>query len=133
VAAGSAVSGDPIVSLYDAADSLPCADFALLARLKRSPEYASIRKRVADAKPVDAWQLNMLNYFLFQLRPLKDVTPFALFTMSWEHDRPISALLITPDAEGKHAQVVNLRQPDTVQTVVLSPEDAAKPQGSASR
>jgi hypothetical protein len=127
VAAGSAVAGEPIVSLYDVADNLPCADFALLARLKRSPEYASIRKRVADPKPVDAWQLNMLNYFLFQLRPLEDVTPFALFTMSWEHDGPLSALVITPDAEGKHAQVVNLRQPDSVQTVVLSREDPANP------
>jgi len=120
VTAGSAVSSGAVASLYDIADDLPCADFGFLKVLKRSPEYGSIRRRVADPKPVDAWQADMVHYFLFQLRPLEDVIPYALFTMRWEDNGPVSALVITPDTEGKQAEVVNLSQPGSVQTVPLS-------------
>ena len=106
---------------------MPCADFGLLKPLKRSPEYASIRKRVANPKPVDAWQANTVHYFLFELRPLKEapesaVVPVALFTMQWEYDGPVMALVITPNANGEQAEVVNLRQPEIVQHVPLSGE-----------
>ena len=113
-----------VTSVYEIADDLPCADFGLLGPLKRSPEYASIRKRVANPKPVDAWQADMVHYFLFELKPVEDApatteVPFALFSMAWEDDGPVSALVITPDASGEQAEVVNLRQPGSIQTVSL--------------
>jgi hypothetical protein len=65
--ARSAVFAGRNFTLEEVADTLPCADFGLLGPLKRSREYASIRKRVADPKPIDAWQMDMVHYFLFQL------------------------------------------------------------------
>ena len=124
--ASSAVFAGRTHTLYEVADSLPCADFGLLAPLKRSPEYAAIRRRVADPKPVDAWQMDMLHYFLFPLPAVKEPAngeaPYALFTMRWEDNGPVSALVITPHADGKQAEVVDLRQPGTVSTVPLSQE-----------
>jgi len=79
----------------------------------------------------------MFHYFTFQLRPADNSQtdaepPYALFTMHWEDDGPISALLITPDVSGKQAEVVNLSSPENVQTIsLLQPEtsegDASKP------
>jgi len=79
---------------------------------------------VANPKPVDAWQANMVHYFLFELRPGGDApatteVPFALFTMAWEYDGPVSALVITPEAGGEQAEVVNLRQPESIYTMSL--------------
>jgi hypothetical protein len=130
VAAGSAVSRGSLADLYANADDLPCADFGLLGPLKRSPEYAGIRKRVADLKPVDAWQVNMLHYFVFQLRPSDEapadaVTPFALFTMRWEDNEPVSAIVVTPSPSGDHAEVTNLREPKSTHTVPLGPNEAS--------
>lgn len=109
------------VGRFLADDDLPCADFGLLGPLKRSPEYASIRKRVADPKPLDAWQMDCEHYFVFELRPATEATatetPFALFTMRWEDDGPVAALVITPDASGEQAEVVDLRQPGSVYTM----------------
>jgi hypothetical protein len=100
-------------TLEEVADSLPCADFGLLSSLKRSPEYASIRRRVADVKPVDAWQMDMIHYFLFQLKPEEGASgvepPYALFTMRWEDDGPVSARVISTDGSGKEVKVFDLR------------------------
>ena len=52
-----------------ASENYPCADTALLVPLKRSALYGSIRKRVADLKPVDSWQEDGVHYFVFQLKP----------------------------------------------------------------
>lgn len=126
MAARSAAFVGRAYTLYEVADSLPCADFGLLGPLKRSPEYAAIRRRVADRKPVDAWQMDMVHYFVFELRPLEGASatagpPFALFTMRSEHNAPVSALVITPNASGEQAEVTDLPHPDRVQTVPLSP------------
>jgi len=71
---------------------------------------------------VDAWQANTVHYFLFELRPPEDApattgVPFALFSMAWEYDGPAMALVITPDASGEQAEVVDLRRPDGVYTM----------------
>jgi hypothetical protein len=115
--ARSAVFAGRNFTLEEVADTLPCADFGLLVPLKRSPEYASIRKRVADVKPVDAWQMDMIHYFLFHLKPPADdpgiEPPYALFTMRWEDDGPVSARVIATDATGKEVTVLELRDGQT--------------------
>jgi hypothetical protein len=110
--------------MFEVADSLPCADFEFLKPLKLSPQYAAIRKRVANPKPLDAWQANLIHYFVFQLKPAADAqadadAPFALFSMSFDYDGPAKALVITPDASGTYVQVENLLHPGVVQTVPL--------------
>jgi hypothetical protein len=105
-------------------DGFPCADFALLKPLKRSAEYGAIRRRVADPKPLDAWQVDGLHYFVFALRPPEGAptgeAPVALFTMTGaDEDPPAVALVITPGVDPKHPQVVDLRRPGTPFTVPL--------------
>jgi len=39
--------------------------------------------------------------------------------MAWEYDGPVSALVITPEAGGEQAEVVNLRQPESIYTMSL--------------
>ncbi len=82
---------------------------------------------MADPKPWDAWQADGLHYFVFELRPEARLAsdppiPYALFTMRWEDDDPVSALVITPLASGEAAEVVNLHQPDKPYTVPLIDE-----------
>jgi hypothetical protein len=110
--------------VFGADDDLPCGDFGLLGPLKRSPEYRAIRRRGADPKPVDAWQSNSLHYFVFKLPPPERAAegPFALLTMRWEDNGPVSAVLITPDPGENRVEVVDVRQPETVQHIPLSGE-----------
>jgi hypothetical protein len=96
----------------------------LLGPLKRSPEYRAIRCRGADPKPVDAWQSNALHYFVFKLHSADGAAEvsFALLTMRWEDNGPVSAVLITPDPGENRVEVVDVRQPETVQHIPLSGE-----------
>ena len=122
--AGTAVGSSSLAGLYGA-DDLPCADFGLLALLKRSPEYDSIRRRAINRKPVDAWRSYDEHYFIFELSPAENdattpsETSFALFKMRWEDSGPAAALIITPTADGTHAEVRHLSQPDKVQLLPL--------------
>ena len=105
-----------------APEDLPCADFGLLGPLKRSGEYASLRKRVANPKPIDAWQDNTEHFFVFELRPIENATgraSFALFKMRWENDGPVLAVTVTPIADGKQAEVRSIAQPSNVHLVPL--------------
>jgi hypothetical protein len=104
---------------------LPCADFQFLTPLKRSAQYGAVRKRVSNLKPLDAWQANGVHYFVFELRPAPDATTdagpaFALFSMGWEYDGPAMALVISLDASGDQAEIVNLDAPELVQQIALS-------------
>jgi hypothetical protein len=121
---GGRVAGRDAASLarvageyVDSSDGLPGADFSLLAPLKRSAEYGAIRGRVAELKPLDAWQLNDFHYFVFALRraddaPADSEDPVALFAMNGE-SRLAFALVFRPDAEGAQADVQDLRNPGT--------------------
>ena len=90
--------------------------------LKGSREYAAIHARVIDAKPFDNWQADMLHYFVFKLVPVAETTEshYALFTMRGEHNGPLSALIIITDETGEQRNVVNLRDPASVQTATVS-------------
>jgi len=112
---GSASQSGTAGQYFDADDGLPCADFKLLAPLKHSAEYRAIRRRVAELKPLDAWQLDGLHYFVFALKrpedaPADAADPVALFIMGAEPS-PVSALVITPRPEGEQADVQDLRNP----------------------
>ena len=122
-----AVATGSLEELYNVADDLPCADFGLLGPLKRSPEYADIRKRVADPKPIDAWQAGTLHYFVFLLRPREEDPPevsgsFVLFTMRWEDDDPVAAVVIMPSLDANEAKVIDIRKPEKTHIIKLSRE-----------
>ena len=92
--------------------------------LKRSPDYGAIRPRVAELKPIDAWQDEGLHYFVFQLKPPADAAegalpPIAVFTMHPELPRPVSGVIVAPTADGQDAQITNLRYPDNPYRVSL--------------
>ncbi len=92
----AAQKGRPDEAAGPAPLSLP--DFGLLGPLKRSPQYAAIRRRVAEPLPVDAWQLDMRHYFVFSLRP-DETAPnegaaYAIFAMQWEDDEPLTAAIV---------------------------------------
>jgi hypothetical protein len=116
VAAGPAAAPGRLAGLVEDGDDFPCADFALLAPLKRSPEYRAIRKRAANPKPADAWQVDGLHYFLFELGPAAeapavDEAPVALFAMRIGETAPVSALLVTVNPDRTSAHVNSLRDP----------------------
>ena len=102
---------------------MPCGDVALLASVKKSPEYRTLRPRVANPKPTDSWQEDGLHFFVFQLRAADgaeispDEAPVAVFTMHPEEPAPIAVVVVTPGLNGEVAEIVNLRQPENAYTV----------------
>jgi hypothetical protein len=105
-------------------DDLPCADLALLVSLKKSPEYRTIRHRVANPKAIDAWQEDGFHFFVFQLRAADCAgaspaeAPVAVFAMHPEASAPISAVVVTPNPNGETAEIMNLRAPEGVDTTL---------------
>ncbi len=109
-------------------DDLPCADNALLVPLKRSAEYASIRRRVADPRAIDSWLEDGLHFFVFELKPvaakkahLAAEAPLAVFAMHPQAPIPISAVVVTPTGNGEQAEIRDLRDPDSPYTVPVPP------------
>ncbi len=110
----------------------PCPDVKLLVPLKRSPEFAAIRRRVADPHHSDAWVEDGLHFFVFQLHPLEGASPpptngsapgrraaqapVAVFAMHPESSTVHSAAVVTPGPHGGEAEIMNLREPDSVYT-----------------
>jgi hypothetical protein len=146
-----ATSGDPIGGAalsYGAAPTqdvgapatngnAPCPEPELLAPLKRSTEFAAIRRRVADHHYLDAWVEDGLHFFVFQLRPeaaLASVAtngagpraaptdgPVAVFAMRPDTASVHSAVVVTPDTTGAAASILDLRDPGQSDTAPLSP------------
>ena len=71
---------------------------------------------------MDAWQSNALHYFVFELADEAAEGSFALLTMRWEDNGPVSAVVITPDPGENRVEVLDVRQPETVQHIPLSGE-----------
>lgn len=103
--------------------SAPCLDVALLVPLKRSAEFAAIRKRVADHHHLDAWVEDGLHFFVFQLRPADgaadegDEAPVAVFAMRPGAAGPISAVVVTPRGDGAEAEIQSLRETEPPYTI----------------
>jgi hypothetical protein len=93
--------------------------------LKRSPDYGAIRPRVAQLKPIDAWQDEGLHYFVFELKPVEGdpegtPPPIAVFTMHPEMPRPVAGVIVAPTPGGQNARITNLAEPDNPYTIALS-------------
>ena len=110
-------------------DDLPCADVALLVPLKRSAEFAAIRRRVANHHHLDSWEEDGLHFFVFQLHPAEGAeangaraaeAPVAVFAMHPEQTAPVSAVVVTPGPGGAEAEIRDLREPDSAYTVPVS-------------
>jgi hypothetical protein len=92
---------------------------------KRSPEYRAIRPRVAQLAPVDSWLEDGLHFFVFRLKPPDDsqvaaeLAPLAVFAMHPDSNAPVSAVVVTPSADGTQAEVRDLRAADSAYTVPL--------------
>lgn len=108
--------------------------------LKRSALYGAIRKRVADLKPLDAWQDEDLHFFVFQLKPVDEAAdpahaPVAVFTMHPEINEPVTGVVVTPKAEGEEAEIMDLRNPESVYTAPVNEpatgSDASPPDSPA--
>ena len=127
MAAGPAAVHQQIASQYGSGDDAPCADFSLLVPLKRSRDYGAIRPRVADLKPIDAWQEDGFHFFVFRLRPVDVVErslpgpPVAVFVMHPESMAPLSAVVVAPSPSGEQAEVTDVRNPGNVYTAPYSP------------
>jgi hypothetical protein len=124
--AGPATVHPGIADQHDVSADLPCADAALLIPLKRSRAYGAIRTRVADLRPVDAWQEDQVHFFVFALRPEQNAPatpepPLAVFAMHRGSTEPVSAVVVTACPDGVQAEVRSLREPDTVYTMPLPP------------
>ena len=100
------------------ADDQPCPDVKLLVPLKRSPQFAAIRRRVADPHHSDAWVEDGLHFFVYQLHPAEGAgtgppganggapgpsaaqAPVAVFAMHPESSTVHSAVVVTPGPGG---------------------------------
>ena len=131
---GAIISPDPGAM---AAEELPCADVALLVPLKRSADFAAVRRRVADHHHRDSWLEDGLHFFVFQLhaagggaagagtngaapgRPAAQA-PVAVFAMRPGSTTPHSAVVVTPSSDGAEAEIMDLREPDRVYTAPVA-------------
>jgi hypothetical protein len=94
-------------------DGLPGADLNALGLVKWATEHGGIPLRVAELKPIDAWQLDGQHYFTFALTGLNGArgegeTSVALFVMDGEA-KPAAALVLTPSVAGTQVDVQDLR------------------------
>jgi hypothetical protein len=111
------------------AENLPCADIEFLNPLKGSAEFDMIRPRLAGDNHVDSWQEDGLHFFVFQLKPANGAMnghstdidpPVAVFVMHADQEEPISAIVVTPLADGSDAEIRDLRTPDMVYEAPMS-------------
>ena len=104
---------------------LPCADTALIAPLKRSPEFRGIRSRIADHHLLDSWQDEGFHFFVYLLHG--DVEgeagaepPVVVFAIQPETKQLVSAVTVTPGRGGGDAKIADLRDPGTTDTAPRS-------------
>jgi hypothetical protein len=91
------------------ADELPPANEELRGLVESSPEFQSLLPRLAALEPVDTWQADMRQHFVYQLRSDGHGPPAsALLVASWDNHGLISAVEITPDPEGAEPRVTDL-------------------------
>jgi hypothetical protein len=97
----------------------------LLVPLKKSPEYRTIRPRIANPVAADSWQEGELHFFVFALTTADGSAdtssdpPVVVFTLHPDEPAPISVVVVTPQNNGE-AKVTDLRQPNTTYIAPLS-------------
>ncbi|HJZ49524.1 MAG TPA: hypothetical protein VKE41_20240 [Roseiflexaceae bacterium] len=95
----------------------PDINLALLTAVKESQEFQAIQNRLATSLPTDWWQEDDAHFFAFELLPADESSsnghepPVAVFAMRSPEPAPISAVMVTPSADGEEAEVVDLRDP----------------------
>ena len=98
-------------TLQTAPEELPNADAGLLDVLRTSSEFQSIAADLADSAPIDTWQGDLRNFFVFQLHPdANGHHRHAVFVIRWEDRGLLSAAVITADPSSNEPQVRDLRQ-----------------------
>jgi tetratricopeptide (TPR) repeat protein/glycosyltransferase involved in cell wall biosynthesis len=99
----------------DSADEAPAAWEALLILLQQTTAYDAIRSRLVGDVPTDTWQEDGLHYFAFDLLSIDESGPSlpepetAVFAIHAESMRLISAIVVTPDANGGEPEIMELR------------------------
>ena len=94
--------------------------------LKRSAEFAAIRRRMADHHYLDSWEDDDLHFFVFLLHPAEGVEadpknpPVAVFAMHPEIEIPVSAVVVTPTDRGLQAEIQDIRQPESAYTAPVA-------------
>jgi hypothetical protein len=105
---------------------MPDINLELLRTVKESQEFQAIQSRLAQSLPTDSWQEDDAHFFAFQLLPADESSPnsheppVAVFAMRLPEPVPISAVIVTPSADGQEAEVVDLRQPDSGYVALLA-------------
>jgi hypothetical protein len=97
----------------------PDINLELLTAVKESQEFQVILNQLATSLPTDSWQEDDAHFFVFQLLSADASSsnsyepPVAVFAMRPPNLIPISAVIVTPNANGQEAEVVDLRQLDS--------------------
>lgn len=99
--------------------------------LKRSPEFRTLRPRLAGKAPhpvYDSWLDDGFHFFVFVLAARDNVgavsedNGVAVFAMHPDKRDPVSAVTLIPDESGDEAEVANLREPGGSYIARLRPE-----------
>jgi hypothetical protein len=122
-AAGPAAVHEQITARFGVAEDLPCADSSFLAPLKRSPEFRALRRRLAGKAPhpvLDSWLDDGFHFYVFQLADNEQGSgdtagsvALAVFAMHPDQREPVSAVTVVPTETGRHAEITDLRNPDS--------------------
>jgi tetratricopeptide (TPR) repeat protein/glycosyltransferase involved in cell wall biosynthesis len=115
-----------ILSQFTVSDDLPSAAVTLLEQIRKSREYAAIADSVAQPLPIDSWLQDDLHFYVFQLNgetgPGNNQIepPTAVFTMHPDLSEPVSAVVVTPRADGQEAEIRDLRESHQAYTAPLN-------------
>jgi tetratricopeptide (TPR) repeat protein/glycosyltransferase involved in cell wall biosynthesis len=103
------------LSEEDRTDQAPPALGVLLFPLENSRSYKALEGRLADRVPVDTWQEGGLHFFAFELLPLDGEPalpepPMAVFAIHAGALRLVSAVVVTPSANGGEPETVDFME-----------------------
>jgi hypothetical protein len=90
--------------------------------VKRAPAYRTIRPRIAEPTPVDAWQEGDAHYFVFELQPgaeVADEPPVALFVVNEKGPALTAAVVVSVDVGREYARVQEIQRPEVIHTLPL--------------
>ena len=114
---------EQISAQFGVAEDLPCADSSFLPALKRSAEFRTLRPQLAGKAPhpvVDSWLDDGFHFFVFQLAHdeatgARNASPVALavFAMHPDQREPVSAVTVVPTDTGRHAEITDVRNPES--------------------